>query len=204
MPKKPNKAFVCDPSIVYTSGASVYDGKRLDFSSCTKEEQDEHSKELWRACFLKAMGSSNLKRIFEKLNQKLLTFGTTRNINRTRQDIEKKILQHKPWIVIMPDDTIKKFWNILMIFLLAYVATYVPYSICFIEPVPDAPMTTGEMIDIMVDILFLCDIFINFASSYENSVTNLPIINLKSIAINYLTGWFFLDLIAVIPVQLFE
>ena len=146
------------------------------------------------------MGSSNLKRIFEKLNSKLLNFGTTKNINRTRQDIEKKILNQKPWIVMMPEDNIKKFWNILMIFLLAYVASYVPYSICFINPEPDAPMGTGEMIDIIVDICFFCDICMNFISSYEDPYTNLPIISLKKISVNYLSGWFILDLLAVLPV----
>jgi hypothetical protein len=30
------------------------------------------------------------------------------------------------------------------------------------------------------------------------------VISLKSIAINYVSGWFFLDLLAVMPVQLIE
>jgi DNA-binding transcriptional ArsR family regulator len=98
----------------------------------SKLEKREHLKEMWRLAFLKAMGASNIKRIFKRLHDRVVTFGTTKNINRTRQDIEKKILEAKPKIVLMPDDPFKRFWSIIMIFLLGYVATLVPYHICFI------------------------------------------------------------------------
>ena len=55
-----------------------------------------------------------------------------------------------------------------------------------------------------VDILFGIDIIVNFLSSYEDPATGLPVISLKAIALNYLTGWFMLDLLAVLPVQLIE
>lgn len=146
------------------------------------------------------MGSSLIKRVFAKLHKKVVNYGTTRNINRSRADIEKKILQGKPMIVLMPDDLFKRFWNIIMIFLLAYVATYVPYGICFVQKPPGSPMETDDYIDLGVDGLFGIDIIVNFLSSYEDPVTSLPVINLRKIAVNYLTGWFVLDLIAVLPV----
>ena len=43
---------------------------------------------------------------------------------------------------------------------------------------------------------------INFISSYDHPETNLPVIGLKDIAVNYITGFFFIDLLAVIPFQL--
>jgi uncharacterized protein YeeX (DUF496 family) len=70
----------------------------------------------------------------------VVSFGTTKNINRTRQDIEKKILDQKPKIVLLADDPFKRFWNILMIFLLVYVATYVPFGICFSRALPYDPL----------------------------------------------------------------
>jgi hypothetical protein len=70
----------------------------------------------------------------------------------------------------MPDDTIKKVWNILMIFLLFYVATWVPVNICFNQETSEE-MTTVDWIDMFVDILFGIDILINFLSSYEDPVT---------------------------------
>lgn len=87
-----------------------------------------------------------------------------------------------------------------MIFLLVYVATYVPFSICFNESNPDSPLSGEEILDMCVDALFLIDIFINFVSAYEDPNTGLPVISLKKISINYFTGWFLLDVLAVMPV----
>ena len=204
MPKKRADDWKIDPEIQFTSGESLYDRSRADFNSLHANEKQEHVKELWRQAFLKAMGSSHLKRIFNNMHMRIINYGTTRNINRSRQDMEKKILEQKLMIVLMPEDTIKKVWNILMIFLLLYVASYVPYGICFDNRPPESPMEVMDYVDMAVDILFAIDIFINFLSSYEDPATNLPVINLRRIAGNYITGWFVLDLLAVMPVQLIE
>ena len=65
-------------------------------------------------------------------------------------------------------------------------------------------METADYIEIIVDVLFGIDIIVNFVSSYEDPQNGLPVISFKKIAANYITGWFFLDLIAVFPVQVFE
>jgi len=130
-------------SVDYSSGESIFDNTRTDFSTLKGAARDDHTIDLWRLCYLRSMGASNIKRIFAKLHDRVVTFGTTKNINRTKQDIEKKILERKPRIVLLADHPIKKFWNILMIFLLIYVATYVPFSICFVDSNPDDPIT-GE------------------------------------------------------------
>ena len=52
----------------------------------------------------------------------------------------------------------------------------------------------------LVDCLFFIDIIVNLLSSYDDPDTGLPVISLKKIATNYLTGWFALDLVAVLPV----
>jgi len=95
------------------------------------EERHDHLFELWRLCFLKSMGGASIKRVFAKLHDRVVTYGTTKNINRTRQDIEKKILEGKSKFILLADDPFKKFWNLLVIVLLFYVAFYVPYRICF-------------------------------------------------------------------------
>ena len=103
----------------------------------------------------------------------------------------------------MPDDTFKRVWNIIIIVLLIYVATYVPVSICFNQSGPGEETTLIEIIDYIVDFLFAIDIVVNFLSSYEDS-QGLPVVELKQIATNYLTGWFALDVLACLPVQLIE
>lgn len=54
----------------------------------------------------------------------------------------------------------------------------------------------------MFDVFFFCDIVINFISAYEDD--NKKVIDDPSkIAIDYLTGWFFIDIIAVVPIGYF-
>ena len=60
-------------------------------------------------------------------------------------------------------------------------------------------MDAAAIIDMIVDILFGIDLFVNFISSYEDPETGLPVVSLKLIAINYLTSWFPIDFIAVFP-----
>ena len=121
-------------------------------------------------------------------------------MNRTRQDIEKKILESKHRLVLMEEDAIKRYWNILMIFLLVYVATWVPYQICFNDSMPNGQLSNEEIVDYVVDGLFLVDIIINFFSSYEDPYTGLPVTSFKKISMHYISGWFFLDIIAVLPI----
>jgi hypothetical protein len=84
--------------------------------------------------------------------------------------------------------------------LLLYVALWVPISICLLPPSNE--ITTSEVLDIFVDIIFLMDMVVNFISAYDDPVTSLQIVSIRKIAKNYITGWFFIDLIALMPVQL--
>ncbi|XP_018652454.1 putative voltage-gated potassium channel [Schistosoma mansoni] len=52
--------------------------------------------------------------------------------------------------------------------------------------------------DIIVELLFIIDIILNFWTTYV-SKSGQVVYHLKAIAINYLRGWFFLDLLAAIP-----
>lgn len=65
------------------------------------------------------------------MHERVINYGTTKNINTQAVDLEKKILEKKSSLVLMPDDMFKRVWNIIIIALLIYVATYVPVSICF-------------------------------------------------------------------------
>ena len=72
----------------YSSGESVFDESRVDFQSLTAAQKRDHIKELWRMCCLKAVGAANLQSIFSKLHSRVLKYGTTRNINKNRVDLE--------------------------------------------------------------------------------------------------------------------
>lgn len=90
----------------------------------------------------------------------------------------------------------------MMLFMLTYVATFVPFNVCF-NP-PSDGLTFSDIIDIFVDCFFFADLIVNFLSAYEDSTTGALIVDLKLIAKNYTSTWFMLDLVAIIPVEIFE
>ena len=55
----------------------------------------------------------------------------------------------------------------------------------------------------MVDALYLCDLMLNFFMAYEDTDKKIEA-KMRMIAINYLQGWFFLDLLACVPFQYIE
>ena len=110
----------------------------------------------------------------------------------------KYIESIKSPLVLMPNHPFLKVWSFFMLFLMMYVATFLPYSICFFKP-SDGKVHTLEIADSIIDFLFMIDICVNFISSYEDPELHLPVVLLKSIAKNYISGFFFLDIIAIIP-----
>lgn len=97
----------------------------------------------------------------------------------------------------MPVSVFKSVWNVLLIFLLIYTATYMPYKTCFIDNSSEA----SDIIDHMVDALFTADIIVNFLSAVELSDGTLAY-QPKAIAVLYIRSWFFFDVAAVFPIQL--
>ena len=74
-----------------------------------------------------------------------------------------------------------------------------PYKTCFV----DESTFTDNVIDWIVDSLFMADILVNFlqATEYSDGSWNT---SPKLIARNYIRSWFGFDLVSVIPFQLIE
>ena len=104
----------------------------------------------------------------------------------------------------MPDGQFKKYWDIIMIFLLFYVAILMPFNVCFIRAIPGAGITNQDYFDMGIDCLFGIDILVNFISAYEDENTGIPTIDPKKISSNYVSSWFIFDLVAIIPFSLLE
>ena len=106
---------------------------------------------------------------------------------------------NKPqWYIIMPNSKFKTLWNLIIILLLGYTSTVVPFQVAFV----DTDSFATIIFNYTVDILFGIDIIINFFSAYELANAKNEV-KLKTIAINYLTTWFTFDLIATFPTQVF-
>jgi hypothetical protein len=70
-----------------------------------------------------------------------------------------------------------------------------PFKIAFIND----DTIVAIIWDYFQDAFFLCDIFIVFISSYPDPITFQPVMDQKVIAVNYLKGWFAIDLISSFP-----
>ncbi|TKR76478.1 hypothetical protein L596_017608 [Steinernema carpocapsae] len=101
----------------------------------------------------------------------------------------------------------KAVWDWIILLLVIYTAIFTPYVAAFLlresqdhtrrahfsEPL--------EIIDLIVDIMFIVDIIINFRTTYVNEndeVVSHP----GKIAIHYFKGWFAIDMIAAVPFDL--
>jgi len=103
----------------------------MDYKTLLPAEKAEHLKELWRICYIKAFGAANILMIFNKLHARVIEFGTSKNIHINQDILAKRIMDKRSRFILLQDDPFKRFWNVLIILLLLYVATYVPYDICF-------------------------------------------------------------------------
>ena len=90
-------------------------------------------------------------------------------------------------------------WNIIVLFLLIYTATLVPYRTAFKDGSDTWEQNKGVlMFDYFIDFLYFLDLVLNFFMSFEDRDKKLET-RLKEIAGNYLRSWFAPDLLSCIP-----
>ncbi|KAM6977690.1 voltage-gated inwardly rectifying potassium channel KCNH2 [Aplochiton taeniatus] len=103
----------------------------------------------------------------------------------------------------------KAVWDWLILLLVIYTAILTPYSAAFLlnDQEEQAMQSCGyscsplNVVDLMVDIMFIIDILINFRTTYVNAndeVVSHPV----RIAVHYFKGWFLIDMVAAIPFDL--
>lgn len=173
---------------------SDFDDETTGFEGLSSSEMQERVKWLWFLLILKANGASSILNTFNSLNHQILELGTKRGLIIRKED------EFKPyWFIIDTNSTFKKIWNIVVILLLIYTATYAPYRMAFVESV--GPMM--YVFETLIDSLFIMDFLVNLIAAYENEDGTVEK-SWKKILINYLKGWFFLDLVASFPFQVFE
>lgn len=103
----------------------------------------------------------------------------------------------------------KAVWDWLILLLVIYTAILTPYSAAFLlnDQEEQKRRECGyscsplNVVDLIVDIMFIIDILINFRTTYVNQneeVVSHP----ANIAIHYFKGWFLIDMVAAIPFDL--
>ena len=103
----------------------------------------------------------------------------------------------------------KAVWDWVILLLVIYTAIFTPYSAAFLlnEVEEERRRTCGytcdplNVVDLVVDVMFIVDILINFRTTYVNQndeVVSHP----GRIAQHYFKGWFLIDIVAAIPFDL--
>ena len=104
--------------------------------------------------------------------------------------------------VILPNTHFKIVWNFVIISLLMYTAIVTPLRSSFFSTESLNSYDLFYYMEIIIDICFIADLFINFVSAYQRRDGTFET-NLKKISMNYLTGFFLIDLVASVPMNLF-
>ncbi|XP_077055589.1 voltage-gated inwardly rectifying potassium channel KCNH7 isoform X7 [Siphateles boraxobius] len=103
----------------------------------------------------------------------------------------------------------KAVWDWLILLLVIYTAIFTPYSAAFLlnDLEEERRRECGyscsplNVVDLIVDIMFIVDILINFRTTYVNA--NEEVVSHPArIAVHYFKGWFFIDMVAAIPFDL--
>ncbi|XP_031640791.1 potassium voltage-gated channel subfamily H member 8 isoform X2 [Contarinia nasturtii] len=87
----------------------------------------------------------------------------------------------------------KGCWDWLILVATFYVAVAVPYNASFVT---SNRLTMPS--DVMVEALFIVDILLNFRTTYVSRKGEV-VSDWRNIALNYLRGWFVVDLLAALP-----
>jgi hypothetical protein len=107
----------------------------------------------------------------------------------------EQIFYPASFFTIDPKSTFVKYWDLIIILITFYSITFTPYYLAFSEADNSFNVLFLEM---FFDIVFIIDILINFFIEFYNYEEEL-VKNFYLIAMNYLTGWFLVDLLASIP-----
>ena len=91
-------------------------------------------------------------------------------------------------------------WDLFVIVLAIWNSVTLPIEISFEVPFFDEIIVV--VINIFIDILFAVDIVVSFLTTFHSLQTGDEIVEPKPIAINYIKGRFWIDLIATIPFDL--
>lgn len=104
----------------------------------------------------------------------------------------------KRWI-IYPEDKFKTIWDVWITIILLITCIILPLRIAFLNP----HETTSNyfrwlIINSLLDLNFLLDMIFIFNSAFYDDYLKI-IDNRGTIAKKYLTGWFTIDLVSIIP-----
>lgn len=172
------------------------------FFKLSKRKRQAWVKKLWRRAYAKALSASKIIDQFLAIHTKMQFFGR-QLLNVDKRSLAQAIHTKEvdtTWL-IMPTTLGKQLWDIGIILILFYTATYAPYRTAFGADADSAGII--RYFDYLVDGMFILDIFVTFLTPYERFDGAL-VYSHKRIARNYIFGAFVVDVVASFPTEIIE
>lgn len=117
--------------------------------------------------------------------------------NQSGEDNQQKNQETcKERIIIAYDNKNKAIFDVVILFFVLYSCVTSTFYVAYAQ-IDNAFLS---FFDEFIEILFWCDLALNFLHSYRDPDTFKAVTDLKAIAQNYVfRGWFFIDFISVFP-----
>lgn len=118
-------------------------------------------------------------------------------------DTDKKV-EHPSGLwtgLLYPESTIRLWYDVIQVTAVMYTSVVVPWRLAFDET--PAPGSWAFVLDVMIDMLFIFDIYLNFFNYVRNDATGHLITDRKVIRRKYMFGYFALDCLASSPLDYF-
>ena len=146
---------------------------------------------------MNSIQSTKTKRTRKKVSSDSAFKNQVTLIGLTLPSIEK---DDRVAYLIYPEDSFKElFWDVLLSLILLLTCILTPFTLAFSDQVSEIEWYVA--LEWTIDALFLIDIFINFNTAYYRDDFEMET-DRRVIAYNYVTGWFFVDFISILPFDL--
>ena len=117
-----------------------------------------------------------------------------------RQELEGGTCFGYPSPTLDPDGRFRILWDLALGILILYSVISIPIRIGF-DVSPEIPNSWQFIVDCLIDCTFAVDIGLNFFTGFYAGKTLVR--NKRDIARAYMRGWFSIDLVTTVPIDLF-
>jgi len=131
-----------------------------------------------------------------------VSFSVIRGTRSTRTTTTTGEPPRKPWYIINPQSNAFATWQLITTIALGFVVTVVPYQVGLLELAWDFLLIAS----CLVDLVFLADMALNFFTMYPRTTARgiKWEDSLEKIARHYISGWFLIDILTLIPFDIIE
>lgn len=121
----------------------------------------------------------------------------SKNFDEIYLDREQKKLLQDSKFLIRGHSTFKLRWDVLIMILAIFNCFAIPFEVAFN---PEAMHSLWFLLlNTVIDLCFAADLLVNFRTSFIHPKTGHEVLSGNKIAVSYLKGRFWIDLIATIP-----